>query len=100
MIAIDSVIVVPSVFASPAGLSPIASPLSADATAAPARDVEIAPEPGRYIPPACAALADHRHTTANTVPLPMPRAYRTLVPAARPHAHCLEQLRRIVDHAA
>ena len=54
MIAIDSVIVVPLVFARPAGLMPIASPLSVDATAAPARDVEIAPEPGRYMPPAIA----------------------------------------------
>jgi hypothetical protein len=48
------VIVVPDVFAIPAGLSAIASPLSVDATAAPARDVEIAPEPGRYKPPATA----------------------------------------------
>jgi hypothetical protein len=54
MIAIDSVIVVPLVFARPAGLIDSASPSSADATAAPARDVDTAPEPGRNRPPACA----------------------------------------------
>src|SRR5690606_34028066 len=50
--AADSVIVVPLDFARPAGLRLSASPSSADAIAAPARDVETAPEPGRNSPPA------------------------------------------------
>jgi hypothetical protein len=67
MNAIDSVIVVPSsVFCSPAGLSARASPSLADATAAPARDVEIAPEPGRYIPPAIACPVNAPIDTAAT----------------------------------
>ena len=39
--------VVPFVFARPAGLIASASPSDADATAAPPRDVDTAPEPGR-----------------------------------------------------
>src|SRR5690242_2331821 len=38
----------------PAGLRPIASPSSVDATAAPARAVDTEPEPGRDMPPAVA----------------------------------------------
>src|SRR4051794_26702115 len=45
---------VPLAFAIPAGFSTSASPSSAEATAAPARDVEAAPAPGRSKPPAAA----------------------------------------------
>ena len=58
MIAADTVIVVPVVRAMPAGFSPSASPPVVDATAAPARDVEIAPEPGNSRPPAAATVGD------------------------------------------
>src|SRR5450755_2061078 len=47
-----SVILVPVVFAMPAGLIAIASASSADATAAPARVVDTTPAPGRNNPPA------------------------------------------------
>src|SRR5690242_17740324 len=77
MIAIDRVNVVPVVLAMPAGLSPIASPLSVDATAAPARDVEIAPEPGKYRPPALAALLVQTATpVTTTATLRIARTYR------------------------
>src|SRR4051812_4561212 len=56
IIAVEIVSVQPLVFASPAGLMLSASPSSADATAAPAREVEIAPEPGRNSPPAEAGV--------------------------------------------
>src|SRR5688572_29013299 len=42
----------PLVFANPAGLIESASPSSVDATAAPARELEIAPVPGTNRPPA------------------------------------------------
>jgi hypothetical protein len=42
----------PGAFARPAGLIDSASPSSVDATDAPARDVETAPEPGTNNPPA------------------------------------------------
>src|SRR5688572_23319024 len=71
MIAIDSVSVVPDGFAMPAGLSPIASPVSTDAIAAPAREVEIAPEPGKYKPPACAAPPAQTTTKSAIPPLAM-----------------------------
>src|SRR5262245_41396188 len=51
------VIFTPSDFAKPAGLSDIASPSSVEATAAPARAVETAPEPGTNRPPARAGVA-------------------------------------------
>src|SRR5688500_3361929 len=57
MNAAEMVMVVPSVFANPAGLTAIASPVSVEATAAPARDVVTAPGPGKYMPPATALLA-------------------------------------------
>ena len=55
MNAVEIVIVQPVVFARPAGLTESASPSSEEATAAPAREVDTAPEPGRNRPPACAA---------------------------------------------
>src|SRR5665647_2355308 len=66
MNAIEIVTVQPVVFASPAGFSDSASPSSADATAAPARDVDVAPEPGRNNPPACACDASSEPTTPPT----------------------------------
>src|SRR5215831_18139223 len=61
--AVDSVMVVPSALAIPAGLSTTASPSSADATAAPARDVDTAPAPGNSNPPAD-AFPTHRPASA------------------------------------
>src|SRR5258705_3494261 len=60
IIAVEIVIVQPLAFARPAGLMLSASPSSADATAAPAREVEIAPEPGRNSPPAAAGVLTRR----------------------------------------
>ena len=59
MNAAESENVVPTVFARPAGLTGIASPLSTDVTDAPARDVVIAPGPGKYMPPAKALLIEN-----------------------------------------
>ena len=71
------------VFAMPAGLSAIASPSSADATAAPARDVETAPAPGRNKPPADAATAQPSNAKRSRQPAKLHSGARTYLTALR-----------------
>ena len=59
--------VVPWGYATPAGLRASASPPLVDAPAAPARDVDTAPEPGKYQPPAD-ATDDDNNTAASAIP--------------------------------
>src|SRR5688572_8364606 len=58
----------PCVFAMPAGLIDRPSPSSVDATAAPARAVEIAPEPGTNKPPATADCEQTHRLPTTTIP--------------------------------
>src|SRR4051812_38202294 len=68
MNAAETVIVQPFVFARPAGLIESASPSSTDVTAAPAREVDVAPEPGRNRPPAPASDGTRRLPTSTSPP--------------------------------